>query len=140
MQVPNSSGTARPTLSAPPNACDCHMHIYDGGRFPPPRPESRMQPDACVPDYRLFQQRIGTSRVAFFAIIGLCLAPAVWLTQRTQTGGGPAARVTSPTTEHGSQFSERVIAFYSGRVIADGSPTSVLADADVQRYVTGGTR
>src|SRR5947207_1766507 len=46
MQVPNSSGTARPKLSAPPNTCDCHMHIYDGGRFPPPRPESRMQPHA----------------------------------------------------------------------------------------------
>ena len=48
MQVPNSSGTARPKLQAPDNSCDCHMHIYDGGRFPPPRPESRMQPNAGV--------------------------------------------------------------------------------------------
>jgi D-galactarolactone isomerase len=63
MQVPNSSGTADPKLAAPENSCDCHMHIYDGARFPPPRPESRMQPNACVPDYRLFQKRIGTSRV-----------------------------------------------------------------------------
>jgi len=63
MQVPNSSGTGRPKLGAPPNACDCHIHIYDGGRFSPPRPQSRMQPNACVADYRLFQQRIGTSRV-----------------------------------------------------------------------------
>jgi D-galactarolactone isomerase len=39
------------------------MHIYDGARFPPPRPGSRMQPNACLPDYRLLQQRIGTSRV-----------------------------------------------------------------------------
>jgi predicted TIM-barrel fold metal-dependent hydrolase len=62
MQVPNSSGTAKPKLQAPANACDCHMHIYDGARFPPSRPESRMQPNACVPDYRLFQERIGTSR------------------------------------------------------------------------------
>jgi len=38
-----------------------------------------------------------------------------------------------------SRFSERVIAFYSGRVIADGAPAHVLADADVIRYVTGGT-
>jgi branched-chain amino acid transport system ATP-binding protein len=37
-----------------------------------------------------------------------------------------------------SRFSERVIAFYSGRVIADGVPGHVLADADVIRYVTGG--
>jgi predicted TIM-barrel fold metal-dependent hydrolase len=39
------------------------MHIYDGQRFPPPRPQSRMQPNALVSDYRLFQQRIGTERV-----------------------------------------------------------------------------
>jgi branched-chain amino acid transport system ATP-binding protein len=38
-----------------------------------------------------------------------------------------------------SRFSERVIAFYSGRVIADGAPAHVLADADVIKYVTGGT-
>ena len=34
----------------------------------------------------------------------------------------------------------RVIAFYSGRVIADGSSSVVLADAEVQRYVTGSVR
>ena len=63
MQVPNSAGTAPPALKVPANACDCHMHIYDGEGFPPPRPEARMQPDARVQEYRLFQQRIGTSRV-----------------------------------------------------------------------------
>jgi predicted TIM-barrel fold metal-dependent hydrolase len=63
MQIPNSAGSAAPKFKAPPNACDCHMHIYDGTRFPPPRPEARMQPNATVPDYRLFQQRISTSRV-----------------------------------------------------------------------------
>ena len=63
MQVPNSSGTAPPALNVPVNACDCHMHIYDGERFPPPRPEARMQPNARVQEYRLFQQRIGTGRV-----------------------------------------------------------------------------
>jgi branched-chain amino acid transport system ATP-binding protein len=36
-----------------------------------------------------------------------------------------------------SRFAERVIAFYSGRVIADGVPADVLADADVIRYVAG---
>jgi branched-chain amino acid transport system ATP-binding protein len=39
-----------------------------------------------------------------------------------------------------AEFSERVIAFYSGRVIADGPPAEVLRDADVQRYVTGHER
>ena len=31
----------------------------------------------------------------------------------------------------------RVVAFASGRIIADGPPTQALADADVRRYVTG---
>src|SRR5689334_12869531 len=54
------------------------MHIYDGGRFPPPRPQSRMQPNACVPDYRLFQQRIGTSRV-------IVVTPAAYFTDNEVT-------------------------------------------------------
>jgi predicted TIM-barrel fold metal-dependent hydrolase len=62
LQVPHSSGTAAPKLKLPANACDCHMHIYDAARFPPLRPGARMQPDAAVADYRLLQQRIGTSR------------------------------------------------------------------------------
>lgn len=37
-----------------------------------------------------------------------------------------------------SRFAERVIAFYSGRVIADGTPAEVLADADVIKYIAGG--
>ena len=38
------------------------------------------------------------------------------------------------------RYASRVIAFYSGRVIADGSPAVVLEDAEVQRYVTGSVR
>ena len=37
-----------------------------------------------------------------------------------------------------SRFSERVLAFYDGRVIADAAPEVALADPDVQRYVVGG--
>ena len=36
-----------------------------------------------------------------------------------------------------TRYSDRVVAFYSGRVIADDPPDRVLADAQVQRYVTG---
>ena len=36
-----------------------------------------------------------------------------------------------------AEFSERVIAFASGKVIADGPPGETLANADVRRYVTG---
>ena len=35
------------------------------------------------------------------------------------------------------RYAPRVIAFYEGRVIADGVPAVVLADADVRRYVVG---
>ena len=61
--VPNSTGTAPPKLKAPANACDCHMHIYDPARFAMP-PSQRIAPaNAAVPQYRLLQQRIGTTRV-----------------------------------------------------------------------------
>ncbi len=36
-----------------------------------------------------------------------------------------------------ARYSERVVAFYSGRIIADGHADEVLADPDVQRHVTG---
>lgn len=35
------------------------------------------------------------------------------------------------------RYATRVAAFYSGRIIADGPASSVLADPDVQRYVSG---
>jgi predicted TIM-barrel fold metal-dependent hydrolase len=59
--VPNSAGTELPKLKAPPGACDCHHHIYDP-RFPFALAGARMVPNARVPDYRLLQHRIGTSR------------------------------------------------------------------------------
>jgi len=61
-QVPNSSGTEPAKLKAPAGACDCHHHIYDAVRFPPPQPGARMLPNARVEEYRLLQRRIGTSR------------------------------------------------------------------------------
>ena len=33
--VPNTSGTERPKLKAPPLATDCHQHIYDPRTFRP---------------------------------------------------------------------------------------------------------
>src|SRR5258705_11600799 len=63
-KVPNSEGSEAPKLKAPANACDCHMHIYDGERFPParPGPQSRMQSNAAVAEYRQVQARIGPTR------------------------------------------------------------------------------
>lgn len=36
------------------------------------------------------------------------------------------------------RYAGRVIAFYDGRIIADGAPFQVLSDADVRKYVVGG--
>jgi D-galactarolactone isomerase len=58
-QVPNSTGTERPRTKAPANATDCHAHIYDA-RFESAIPPL---PNATVKDYRLLQQRTGTSRI-----------------------------------------------------------------------------
>jgi predicted TIM-barrel fold metal-dependent hydrolase len=72
-QVPNSSGIEPAKLKAPPGACDCHHHIYDAARFPPPDPKARMLPNARVEDYRLLQRRIGTSR-------NVVVTPAAYVT------------------------------------------------------------
>jgi predicted TIM-barrel fold metal-dependent hydrolase len=58
MTVPNSAGTAAPSLKAPANACDSHIHILDN-RFPAGDPVIQ---GATASDYRLLQQRIGTTR------------------------------------------------------------------------------
>jgi predicted TIM-barrel fold metal-dependent hydrolase len=66
------------------------MHIYDGGRFPPPRPDARMQPDATVADYRLLQQRIGTGRTVVVTPAAYGTDNAVTLDAIAQLG--PQAR------------------------------------------------
>jgi len=52
-----------------------------------------------------------------------------------------ASDVTILFVEHDmdivTRYSERVLAFYDGRIIASDSPDDVLADEAVQRYVTG---
>ena len=56
-----SSGTEPARTPAPPDATDCHHHVYDG-RFPI-APSATLKPgDATVADYRALQKRIGTSR------------------------------------------------------------------------------
>ena len=60
-QAPWSTGTAPAKTKAPPNATDCHHHIYSS-RYKVD-PNSALRPgDASVADYRLLQKRIGTSR------------------------------------------------------------------------------
>ena len=59
--VPNSTGTSIPRYKAPPATCDSHIHIYDP-RFPMKWPKLRAVTDASVEQFRLLQQRLGTSR------------------------------------------------------------------------------
>ncbi|ODS59852.1 MAG: amidohydrolase [Acidovorax sp. SCN 65-108] len=60
--VPFSAGTAAPRTALPAGACDCHVHVYDQG-FPAAPGARLLPPDASAQDYRMLQQRIGTSRV-----------------------------------------------------------------------------
>ena len=60
-QVKYSTGVEPPKLKAPPNATDCHHHIYDA-RYPVDPGATLRPPDALVEDYRALQKRIGTSR------------------------------------------------------------------------------
>src|SRR4029079_14319810 len=39
-----------------------------------------------------------------------------------------------------NRYADRVVAFYQGRILADGVPSDVLKDQEVRRYVTGGVR
>ena len=52
-----------------------------------------------------------------------------------------ADRVTVLFVEHDmdivSRYAERVLAFYDGRIIADGPPDVVLRDGEVRKYVIG---
>ena len=62
----------------------------------------------------------------------------------TIAGALASENVTVLFVEHDmdivTRYADRVIAFYSGRVIADDPPDQVLADEQVQRYVTGTLR
>lgn len=60
-EVKYSTGTEKPKIKVPANACDCHHHIY-GSQYKVD-PKSTLRPgDASVDDYRALQKRIGTSR------------------------------------------------------------------------------
>jgi branched-chain amino acid transport system ATP-binding protein len=52
-----------------------------------------------------------------------------------------AQKVTVLFVEHDmdivNRYTERVLAFYEGRIIADGKPAVVLEDIEVRKYVTG---
>jgi D-galactarolactone isomerase len=97
--VPNSAGTETPKLKAPANACDCHMHIYDAARFPParPGPQSRMQANASVAEYRLLQKRNGTTRTVIVTPAAYVTDNRVTLDAIVQLGNARGIAVLHPT-------------------------------------------
>lgn len=56
---------------------------------------------------------------------------------RAMDGSGLTTLFVEHDMDIVSAYADRVVAFYSGRIIADGEPAAVLADTDVRRYVTG---
>ena len=52
----------RPRLTAPPGACDTHMHFYNA-RYPSAPTALFTPPDAWIDDYRAVQARLGVERV-----------------------------------------------------------------------------
>jgi predicted TIM-barrel fold metal-dependent hydrolase len=100
--VPNSSGTSKPRFKAPPNACDCHLHIYDS-RFKMAWPSLRATPLASVAEYRLLQERIGTTRVVVVQPAAYGVDNAVTLDAIAQFGLAKArgVAVLHPTVTDG---------------------------------------
>ncbi len=95
--VSNSAGSAPPKLKAPPNACDCHMHIYDPARFPMP-PSKRAAPThADVTEYRKLQQRIGTTRVVIVQPRNYAIDNRVTLDAIARLGNARGVAVVHPT-------------------------------------------
>ncbi|MET3182060.1 UNVERIFIED_ORG: putative TIM-barrel fold metal-dependent hydrolase [Variovorax guangxiensis] len=62
--APFSAGRGRTTVDVPPDACDCHVHLYDA-RYPAAAGATLRPPDAGAADYRQLQRRTGTQRVVF---------------------------------------------------------------------------
>lgn len=77
-EVPNSSGTDKPTSAVPLGACDCHHHIYDAKRFPGVQPGGAMIADARVEEFLLLRKRLGITR-------NVIVTPRVYVTDNTVT-------------------------------------------------------
>ena len=63
--------------------------------------------------------------------------PLMNLVMEAVAAEGAAVLFVEHDMELVERYAERVVAFYEGRVIADGTPAEVLADPNVRRYVVG---
>jgi predicted TIM-barrel fold metal-dependent hydrolase len=111
--APNSAGSESPALQAPPDTCDCHIHIYDPARFPMVASQRVPPTEAAVADYRRLQRRIGSVRV-------VVVTPRNYATDN------------AVTVDAIRQFGA------SGRGVAVLHPT--VTDAELKRLHDGGVR
>ena len=91
-QVKWSSGTELPTLHAPPNATDCHFHIYDSS-FPIAPYATLKPPEASVDDLQALRRRLGITR-------GVVILPSTYGTDNSHYLGLVAEARQRPHT-HG---------------------------------------
>jgi D-galactarolactone isomerase len=123
--VPWSGGSERPHTPAPPNAADCHQHIYDH-RFPVD-PNAKLRPaDALVPEYRLLQQRIGTTRnivvqPSTYGVDNRCMLDA--LAQFGPTARGVAVVNTSVTDDELKRLNEQGVRGIRFNLVQAGATT-----------------
>jgi len=129
--VPNSAGTNLPRLKAPADAADCHMHIYDPARFPMV-PNPRVPPsNATLTEYKLLQQRIGTTRVVVVTPRNYATQNAVTLDALAQLG--PNARgvaVVRPTITN-SELQRFDNAGIRGIRFSLGDPATAVVTVDM---------
>jgi D-galactarolactone isomerase len=86
---------AIPKLSAPPGACDCHMHVYED-RFVPVPTSPFKPPHAPLSDYRAVQRALGLSRVVIVQPNGYGFDNTCLLEALGQLGDSARAIVTVP--------------------------------------------
>jgi D-galactarolactone isomerase len=129
--VPNSSGTSLPRYKAPPGACDSHIHIYDT-RFPMAWPKLRAVTDASVAEYKLLQQRNGTSRV-------IVVQPAAYGTDNSVTVDAVEqlgmANARGIAVLHPSVSDERIKVLHDGGIrglrFSQHEPRTAITSADM---------
>ena len=142
------------------NAChDQRLSLWQPAR----RPSALDRADALLERFRLLEHRErrvaelpGGIRKLLDIAMALTAAPKLLLLDEPTSGVSAEEKFPMMETilsglgqdamtvlfvEHDmdivERYADRVIAFYSGRIIADGEPTQALGTDDVRRYVTG---
>ena len=141
----------------------CHDHRRLSFWQPAHRDEALERADALLERFRLAEQRErrvaelpGGVRKLLDIAMALTAAPKLLLLDEPTSGVSAEEKFPMMETimaalgqeamtvlfvEHDmdivERYASRVVAFASGRIIADGPPTQALATDDVRRYVTG---